>query len=99
VTVVYLVNFAHASIRPRVLQRIHAELLAELYVRVTTTVVITFTLTGLGALVACYYYALRERRIHTSLTEFGLGVRSVLAGLLAAAAFVLALHINAGGLS
>ena len=54
--------------------------------RVTSTVIFTFTMSGLAALVACYYYGLRNRRHYTALTEVGLAVRSILARVAAFAA-------------
>lgn len=97
VALCYVVDGLHARLRPELLRWLPAGSLSELYVLATTTVIVSFTIIGLGALVACYYYALRERRINAALTETGLAVRVVSAGLLALAGFVLALLINDGG--
>ncbi|HEX8169235.1 MAG TPA: hypothetical protein VF824_01700 [Thermoanaerobaculia bacterium] len=63
----------NAQIRPRILRALQTDWLIEIYVRVTSIVIFTFTITGLAALVACYYYGLRNRRHYTALTEAGLG--------------------------
>jgi hypothetical protein len=97
VGVTYAINYTHARIRPAILARLRYEWLVDIYVRVTTIGIITFTLVGLGALVACYYYSLRNRRTYSALTEVGLAMRSIVASLLAIVGFGLALHINEGG--
>ena len=97
VLIAYAVNYCHAVLRPRVVHYLPSRDLLDLYLRTTSTIILTATFSGLGFLVVCYYYSLRDRRVHTALSEAGLAVRAVFAGLLALAAFVVAIHINAGG--
>ena len=96
--ITYGANYVNACIRPRVLRMLQSDALAELYLRLTSIVVITFTCIGLGWLVACYYFHLRDRRFHTAMTEVGLAIRSVIAGIIALGGFVLAIAINEGWL-
>ena len=70
----------------------------ELYVRITTTILLTVTLLSIGFLVAAYYFALRDRQTRTALTELGLAVRATVAGLFGLAGFVLFLFVNDGSL-
>ena len=91
----FLGNYLHARIRPFILPKVPTEFLRDIYLRTTSGFFLTCTLVSGGGLVVCYYFALRERRIHTALTEFGLAARSVIAALLVLVAFVLALEVNA----
>jgi hypothetical protein len=90
----FAASYLHTRIRPFIFARLPGEFLRDVYIRSSSALFLISTLASAGGLVACYYYALRERRIHTALTEFGLAVRSVIAGLLLLVAFVLALMIN-----
>ena len=87
-------NYVHARIRPFIVTKLPGEFIREIYLRSTSGFFLTCTLMSGGGLVICYYFALRERRVHTALTEFGLAVRSVIAALLVLVAFVLALEVN-----
>ncbi|MBV9068344.1 MAG: hypothetical protein JO231_06515 [Acidobacteria bacterium] len=87
-------NYVHARIRPFILTRLPSEFLRDIYLRITSGFFLTCTLVSGGGLVVCYYFALRERRVHTALTEFGLAARSIVAALLVLIAFVLALEVN-----
>ena len=99
VAAVYLTTYIHAAVRPRVLRLLPSKFLLELYVRITSTVLMTVTLVSFGALVVAYYFSLRERRIHTAMSEFGLAVRATIAGVAGLAGFVLFLFINDGTFS
>lgn len=87
-------NYLHARIRPFIVAKLPGDFLRDIYLRCTRDFFLTCTLVSGGGLVICYYFALRERRVHTALTEFGLAARSVIAALLVLLAFVLALEVN-----
>jgi hypothetical protein len=87
-------NYLHARIRPFILTNLPGEFVRDVYLRCTSGFFLTCTLMSGAGLVTCYYFALRERRVHTALTEFGLATRSVIAALLVLVAFVLALEVN-----
>jgi len=99
VAIAFALNLIHARFEQRILTSLPDGSISEFYLRATSTVILMLSIGGLGGIVTCYYFALRQRRVHTALSEFGLAVRSVVAALLAFAAFILAIHINAGGFS
>ena len=99
VLIAYGVDYCHAAFRSQIVRHFPSRDLADLYIRATSTVILSAIFSGLGLLVLSYYYSLRNRRIYSALTETGLAVRAVFAGLLALALFMLAIHINAGGLA
>jgi hypothetical protein len=96
VLVAFAVNYLHVRVRPAILAWLSPEWVAYLYLKLTGLVILTATFLGLGAFVVTYYFALRNRRTYTALTETGLAVRGVLAGLLALFAAALAVWINDG---
>jgi hypothetical protein len=96
--ITYAVNAANAHFRPAVLRRMPFRWLSYAYVLFWSDLILTFTALSLAMLVVCYYFQLRDRRIHTSLTEAGLVARGIIAGLLACVGFVIALHLDAGAL-
>jgi hypothetical protein len=90
------INYAHAAVRPWIIRAIPTSFLKLLYLRIATTLIVTLTVISLGALVTAYYFALRDRRVHTAMSEIGLAARSIIAGVFALGAFVLALFVNDG---
>lgn len=90
----FVCNYVHTRIRPFIVPKLPGEFLRDIYLRGTSSFFLTCILLSGGGLVTCYYFALKERRVHTALTEFGLAVRSVIAALLVLVAFVLALEVN-----
>lgn len=96
VLVAFAVNYLHVHVRPTILAWLSPEWVAYLYLRLTGLVILIATFLGLGAFVVSYYFGLRNRRTYTALTETGLAVRGVLAGLLALVAAALAVLINDG---
>ncbi len=73
--------WGHVQVRPRILELISGADLQWLYVTVTSTVLITMALVGIIGSVVGYFGYLRNRQRHTSLSEAGLALRSVLAAL------------------
>jgi xanthosine utilization system XapX-like protein len=69
--------WAHAQIRPRVLAHVSGVELQRLYVTVTSTALISPAILGIMGTLIGYFYHLRNRQVHTSLSEAGLAVRSV----------------------
>jgi accessory gene regulator protein AgrB len=98
IAVAYGVTYLHAAVRPYILRTLRYEFLMELYAPITTTVLMTATVLSIGFFVAAYYFSLRDRRLRTAMTEFGLAVRAILAGVFGLAGFVLFLLINDGSL-
>jgi uncharacterized protein YciW len=88
--------WAHAQIRPRVLAHLGGVELQGLYLTVTSTVLLTPAILGIMGTVVGYFYHLRNRQAHTSLSEVGLAVRSVIAGLFGFLAFGVVYAANFG---
>lgn len=74
--------WAHAQIRPHVLAYISGIELKRMYLTVTSTILMGPAIVGIMGSVVGYFYYLRNRQIHTSLSETGLAGRSIAAGLL-----------------
>lgn len=90
-------NYLHSLVFTRILRQLPGDILPEIYARVAASAILTFTLAGLCGLVACYFYDLRDRRIHTAMTELGLAIRAVVAGVIALIAFVGAIWLFQSG--
>jgi uncharacterized membrane protein YeaQ/YmgE (transglycosylase-associated protein family) len=88
--------WAHAQIRPRILAHIGGLELQRLYVTVTSTALIAPAILGIMGSVVGYFYHLRNRQAYTSLSESGLAVRSIVAGILGFVAFVAVYAVNFG---
>jgi hypothetical protein len=84
---VFGVNYLHSLVMARIVRALPGKFVAEIYVNVAAALITTSTLFSLGGLLSCYYYALRERRVHTAMTETGLAFRAIIAGTLALGAF------------
>jgi hypothetical protein len=68
-------------VRPRILPHIPGSDLRALYVTVTSTIFAAPAILGVFGAVVGYYFRLRNKMVHTSLTELGLALRFISAGL------------------
>jgi hypothetical protein len=89
-------SWAHAQVRPRVLAHISGVELQRLYFTITSIALVGPATMGIMGIVVGYFYHLRNRQMHTSLSEAGLAGRSIVAGLLAFAAFGVVYAANFG---
>ena len=92
----YALNYLHTFVRPHILPALPNADIRYFYTVLVRGILLGITVTSVMWLVVCYYYHLRDRRLHTAMSEFGLAARSSVAGLLALLGFVLALMINDG---
>jgi hypothetical protein len=91
-----MLTWANARVRSSVLAHIPGPDLQQLYVIATSTLSGTAILFSYFGLVVGYFYRLRTRKLHTSLSEAGLAFRAVVASVLAAAAAIFVIGLNFG---